>query len=240
MDTLKEMREALQSDLSVGTNSSFFPPDTIDSALNRAYRKTGALFNWPALEDAKSTVTEANENYLDAPNNWKPNSLWRLEIDGKVYGDEPDHMPMSFHDFLDWKDDTANANSTDKKWAVQWLRYFFTPTPTEAGLVVTVWGQKSVSKMTGDDSTTIFSYNMQECNEALILEADAILNRKGNSMNDGQFLSAEAKQILILANDKVRKNQAKSKKTQTQFYTPDFFARNGNGIGSSADKIGRF
>lgn len=240
MDTLKDMREALQSDLSVGTNSSFFPPATIDSAINRAYRKSGALFNWPALEDAKTTVTEANSNYLDAPNNWKPNSIWRLEIDGKVYGDEPDHAPMTFHDFLDWKDDTANANSTDKKWAVQWLRYFFTPTPTEAGLSVSIWGQKSVTKMEEDEDTTIFSYNMSECNEALILEADAILNRKGEDLDAKQFLSNEAKQILILANDKVRKGQAKAKKNNTQFYVPDFFARNGNGIGSSADKIGRF
>lgn len=240
MDNLKEMREALQSDHSVGENSSFFTPDTIDSALNRAYRKVGALFNWPALEDAQKTVTEANENYLDGPSFWNPNSMWRLEINGEVYGDEPDHAPMTFHDFLDWKDDTANANSTDKKWSIQWLRYFFTPTPTVAGLEVCIWGQKNVTKMTADESETIFTGNMPECNEAIVLEADAILNRKGDALNDGQFLSAEAKQILVLANDKVRKAQARSKKNNVQFYTPDFFARNGNGIGSSADKIGRF
>lgn len=240
MDTLIEMREALQSDFSVGENSSFFPPEVIDSALNRAYRKVGALFDWPQLEDAKKTVTEANENYLDAPKTWKANSMWRLEINGVPYGDDPDHAPMSYHDFLDWKSDSNNANSTDKKWAIQWLRYFFTPTPTEAGLVVCIWGQKNVAKMTDDDDITIFSYNSPHCNEAIVLEADAILNRKSNTIDEGRFLSAEAKQILVLENSKLRKLQARSKKTQVQYNTPDFYATNGNGIKSSSDLIGRF
>jgi hypothetical protein len=238
MDTLQDMREAVQSDLNVSTNSSLFPPATIDLALNRAYvNKVAKLFRWPQLEDAKTTTTQANINYYDAPTTWQPNSMWRLTIDGdsNVYGEEPDGSPMSYHDFLDWLADSQNENSTDKKWAVQWLRYFVYPTPTVAGLTISVWGQKNATKMTLDSSTTIFSYNMPECNEAIVLEAEAILKKKGENKDAGMMFSEEAKGILVTAYNKLRQEKAKFEKTQPFLNVPDYFSRS-----NSNSTIGNF
>lgn len=224
MNTLSSMRSALQNDLNVSSNSSLFPTATLTLALNRAYRKAGALVRWPALEDAKKTTTQANQQYYDAPNTWRPESIWRVDVDGDPYGEKPDFSPMDFHDFLDWKDNSDNDNSTAKKWAVQWLRYFLQPTPTVADLVICVWGQLNVTAMEDDDAETIFSYSMVECNEALVLEASAILNRKGEAPDKGEFVSLEAKQILLTSYNRIAKDQSKYAKTQPFLSVPDYYA----------------
>ena len=220
MDTRLEIRSAVQSDLNVGANSSLYPPEKIDSTIQRAYVKTTRLFRWPALEDAKNTSTGENQEYYDAPQDWSPDSIWRVEVDGNLYGELPDGSPMSFADYLIWK--VENPNSTLKKWAVQYKRFFLHPTPTTVGDDnITIYGQKIATPLTVDGDTTIFSYDMPECNEAIALEAVAILKRKGEITGD--MYSAEAKQILVVAYNKIRQEQAKYAKIQPIFEVPDYF-----------------
>lgn len=220
MDTLSEIRSVVQSDLNVGSNSSLFPSTRIDSTIQRAYVKTARLFRWPALEDAKKTSTAINQEYYDSPQNWSPNSIWRLEVDDELYGETPDGSPMNFADYLIWKVD--NPNSTLKKWAVQWKRFFIWPVPTTVGSNnITIYGQKNVTALSADGDTTIFSYDMPECNEAIALEAVAILKKKGEI--SGQMYSEEAKQILIVAYNKLRQEQAKYAKVQPAWDVPDYF-----------------
>ena len=236
MDTFLEMQTALLSDVNASNTSSFYPTATIQLALNRAYRKVGGLFRWPALEDAKVTSTQASQEYYDAPSTWRPDSIWKLQVDDVYYGEDPDFSPMVFQDYLDWKDNDLNEGSTDKKWAVQHLRYFMYPTPTVAGSNnISVWGQKNVVAMTVDGSVTIFSYNSPECNEAIVLEASAILKKKGELDKPGEMLSMEAKQILIVAFNKIRQEQTKYEKTQPLFYVSDMFGR-----AKTSDIIGNF
>lgn len=222
MDTLSELRSVVQSDLNVGSNSSLYPTTRIDSAINRAYVKTSRLFRWPALEDAKTTSTISGQEYYDFPEDWSPDSIWRLAISDEKYGEEPDGSPMRFEDYLIWKAD--NPNSTLKKWSVQWRRFFIYPTPTSNGSNdISIWGQKNVTALSGDSDTTIFSYNMPDCNEAIAMEAEAILKRKGEI--SGDMYSAEAKQILIVAYNRIRGEQGKYEKVQPFFNTPDFFGK---------------
>lgn len=228
MDTLQEMREAVQSDLNVSSNSSLYPPNTIDKALNRAYVKGSRLFRWPALEDAKYTTTQTNINYYDFPDVWTPDSAWMVTLTPSggteaLYGESPDGSPLSFKDFRKYKLDYPN--STEKKWAMQHLRVFITPTPTDATTQLTVWAQKNATLMTvGDDSAeTIFSKSLPECNEALVLEASAILKKKGTDKDGGEMLSAEAKQILAVSFGKIRQEQAKIEKNLPMFDVPDMY-----------------
>ena len=232
LDTLADMRSAAQKDLNASSSSSLFPPATIDEYLNRAYvNKCARLFRWPKLEDAKTTTTQTNIENYDLPNGvnsddpWSLDSAWRLEVDGDYYGEEPDFSPMVFQDYLDWKDSSANANSTLKKWAVHNHQVFIYPTPTSAGLEICMWGQKIAPEMTADDSTTIFSYVMPECNEAVVREAVAMMKAKGEDLKMGQFLSAEAKQILVIASNKLRQEKAKYEKTQPMFNVEDMFGK---------------
>lgn len=222
MDTLLQMRTAVQDDLTVDSGSSFITPTKIDSAINRARRKAYGLFRWPELEDAKKTSTINGRDYYDYPETWQPDSIWKIEIDGVRYGEKPDGSPLVFSDFLNWKED--NPNSTEKKWSSQWRRFFVSPTPsTNGNYNISVWGQEAGENLVNDGDITIFSYSMPECNEAIVLEAVAILRAKGEEENSALFKSTEAKAILAVAWGKIRQNQQKYEKVQPFFEVPDMF-----------------
>ena len=233
LETRAELRSIIQSDLNVSDSSSLFPPATINSAINRGYVKAYRLFRWPGTEDAKATTTQADHDYYDSPSNFVPDSMWRVQVDGVMYGTKPGGRPMSYHDFLQWKID--NPSSTEKRWAKQWNRYFISPTPTASALAIVVWGQENADVLDDDTDVTIFSYNLPECNEAVILEAKAILKNKGASPKDGQFYSAEAKGILAVAYARISQDTAQEEKIQPMLNVPDFF-----GSGSQTQVTGNF
>jgi len=225
MDTLADMRTAVQSDLNVDDTSALYSPTIIDRVINRAYRKAGALFPWPELMDAKKTTSENSNEYYDYPQSWRSNSIWRLVVDGVKFGEVPDGSPITFSDYLNFKEDYPT--STDKKWGNQERRYFLTPVPAD-GVVICIWGLMVTTSLSDDESVTIFSYHMQECNEAVVLESVAILKSKGNKEQTGQFRSDEAKQILAVAWGKIRKEKAKYEKRQPFFNVPNFFGQTSN------------
>ena len=234
MDTLAQLRAAIQDDLTIGDESTLYSPNLIDRAINRAYRKVGGLFPWPELQDALKTSTQINQEYYDYPVTWRSNSVWKLTIDDVRYGEEPDGSPLSFDDYLNWKEDYPD--STDKKWANQWRRFFVWPVPTAAGTNnIHVWGVKVVETLSDDPDTTVFSYSTPEANEAIELEAVAILKSKGDDDKSAQFKSIEAKQILVVAWNKIAKEMAKYEKIAPMLDVPNFF-----GNSSTKDLRGRF
>lgn len=235
MITFSDLVQAVQDDLTVGDESTLYAPALIKRAINRAYRKVAGVFPWPELQDAKKTSTQVNQEYYDYPQNWRSNSIWKLEVDGDRYGEDPDGSPLSFDDYLNWKTDYPD-NTTDKKWANQWRRFFIWPIPTTQGdNNIVVWGVKAVSDLSADADTTIFSYSTPEANEAIELEAGAILKSKGEDDKSAQFKSTEAKQILAVAWSKIAREQAKYEKNQPFFEVNDMF-----GGSNSKDLRGRF
>lgn len=232
MDTLANMRTAVQNDLTVGDESTLYSPTTIDLAINRAYRKAAALFPWGELQDAKTTTAENSNTYYDYPQNWRTRSIWKVVVDGVRYGEEPDGSPLSFDDYLNWKEDYPD--DTSKKWANQERRYFLTPTPTN-GVTICIWGIKNVTALSDAEPTTVFSYSTPEVNEAIVLEAGAILKSKGEQNDSAEFKSLEAKQILSVSWAKIRAENAKYEKNQPFFYVPNFFGKT-----STKDLRGRF
>ena len=156
-------------------------------------------------------------------------------MDGVRYGENPDGSPLVYDDYLNWRED--NPDSTDKKWSNQWRRYFIYPVPTTDGdNNITVWGIRNVDTLVNDGDATIFSYSMPECNEAIILEAVAILKTKGEDAKASQFASAEAKQILVVAWSKIKQEQQKYKQVKPLFFVGDMFA----GRSDAEIKIGNF
>jgi hypothetical protein len=233
METLLDLRTAVQSDLTVGSESSLYSPTTIDLAINRAKRKAEALFPWSETQDAKKTTTVAGEEYYDYPQKWRSNSIWKLKINDERYGEDPDGSPLTFDDYLNWKEDFSDSDI--KKWANQERRFFVSPTPTQTGLVICVWGLMVPDQLVSDGDTTIFSYSMPECNEAIVLEAVSILKSKGSAEKAGEFRSVEAKAILAMAWNRIKMEKAKYEKNQPMFDVPDYF-----GNGSSVDQRGKF
>lgn len=237
MDNLGDIRQAIQDDLTTGDESTLFSPSIIDRAINRSYRKVGGLYRWPHLEDAKITSTQIDTETYDYPDTWRPDSIWRIEIDGEQYGEAPDGSPLAYEDYLTWRTDSANDNSTEKKWANQQMRYFIYPVPTTTGTNnIDVWGFKNITPLENDSDTTIFTSNMPECNEAIQLEALAILRSKGENDKGGEFKSIEAKQILIIAWNKLKQENSKYEKNQPMFEIGDMFSstrtRSRNNIGN--------
>jgi hypothetical protein len=236
MDTFSELVQAVQDDLSIGDESTLYSPTLIKRAINRAYRKAGALFPWTELSDAKKTTTQTGQEYYDLPSTWRSNSIWKVEIDGERYGEEPDGSPLSYDDYLNWKEDYPD--STDKKWASQWRRYFVWPVPTTATAVISIWGFMVTETLVNDGDVTIFSYSGSEGNEAVVLEAVAILKSKGEQEKSGEFRSMEAKQILATMWGKIARENAKYEKDLPMWNVPDYFS--GNGINNGTDMTGRF
>ena len=234
MDLFSDIITGVQDDLTIGDESTLYPLATVKRVINRAYRKAGGLFPWIELQDAKKTSTQTDQEYYDYPSNWRSLSVWKLEVDGDRYGEDPDGSPLSFDDYLNWKEDYPD--STDKKWANQWRRYFINPTPTTNGSNnIVIWGQMVTPTLSADGDTTIFSYSSSEGNEAIVLESVAILKSKGEQEKAGEFRSTEAKQILATLWGKVRQEQAKYEKNM-----PFFNVRNFYGSGSTEDLRGKF
>jgi len=231
MDTFVEIIEAVQDDNTIGDESSLFPLATVKRAINRAYiNKVSPLFRWPQTEDAKVTDSIANLEYYDYPDWWRPNSIWKLVVNGVDYEE-----PLAFKDY-EYEKEHDFPSRKEKIWSNKALRYFITPTPTADGDDnIEIHGQRIPAKLVDDGDCTIFSYNMPELNEAIALEAKAILKAKGEELDPSQFASAEAKQICITAWGKLRQEVAKYEKTLPQFNVPNFFGRNPRG-----ERIGNF
>lgn len=232
MDLFSELQTALLSDLTVDSTSTLFPTETVKLAINRAYRKAGGLYRWPELEDAKKTSTVSGQEYYDYPDTWRPDSMWKLLVDDEDYFD-----PLAFKDYLYEKENNIPSGA-DSLWSTQWRRFFIYPTPTTNGNNnISIWGVKNVTTMTDDSDVTIFSYSLPECNEAIVLEAGAILKAKGEDNRTSEFKSAEAKMILTVAWGKIRQEQAKYERTIPLLDVTDMFGKTQDDI---KNDIGRF
>ena len=223
MDLFSDIIQAVQDDLTIDDNSTLYPPALVKRAINRAKWKAEGLFRWPETEDAKKTSTEANQEYYDYPDRWRPDSIWKIKVDGEDLGD-----PLVFKDYLhETENDFPNGEKTI--WANQWRRFFIrvdgvAPT-TNGNNNICVWGQTALPALSNLNDTTIFSYSLPECNIAIAQEAVAILKTKGEDLKLRDMLSGEAKQLLTIAWGKIRQEQSKHEKTLPFFDVPDLFGR---------------
>lgn len=226
MDTFSAMIDALQSDLTIDDNSTFYNLTAVKLAINRAKRKVEGLFRWPNLEDALKTSTIANKEDYDYPQRWRSDSIWKLWVDSddNDFGD-----PLDFKDYLYEKENDFPAGKS-YIWANHGRRYFIQvneANPTSNGSNnIKIWGIKVTEDLEADDDTTIFSYNMPEVNEAIVMEAGKILKAKGDERNSGEMLSLEAKATIALAWSRLKQDKAKEEKTTPLLDVQDMFSAN--------------
>ena len=231
MDTFDELIQAVQDDLTVGAESSLFDENIIKRAINRAYRKSGGLFRWPETEDSKTTTVQEDTEYIDYPQNWKPNSLWKLMVNGTDYKD-----PLVFKDYL-YEKENDHPDGETNIWSNNWRRYFADPAFNQND-IVKIHGQKVVTALSADGDTTIFSYSMPEGNEAIVLEAKEILKAKGDVSKTEGMISPGALQLLSNAWNKIAAEMRKYEKTMPMLDVVDMFAPTRPGRKDS--NIGRF
>ena len=229
MDTFGELIQAVMDDLSIDTNSPLYPPAVVKRAINRSKRKIEGAFRWPELEDVQKTSTRSGREYYDYPQNWRPDSIWKIWVDSN---NNDFGKPLKFEDYLyecenDFPDGKYNI------WSNQWRRYFIRiekqiPS-TNGNNNIVIFGLRIPDELEEDGDTTIWSYSMPEINEAVVLEAGAILKQKGNKLTDSQFLSTQAQALVIGARKRLREENAKEQKSRPMFDVPDFFRSRNKG-----------
>lgn len=241
MDKLSQMRSAVQSDLTVGAESSLFDPTTIDLAINRAYRKIGSMFKWEETKDAKKTNAIAAQEYYNYPSNWRPMSIFKLTVDGVDYGE-----PLAFKDYQ-YETENDFPSGYQRSWSNWSKRFFIHPIPSVTGdHNISIFGYKFVDLLDSDNDITIFSYSMPEINEAIVLEASAILQQKGDIQQakragvvmGSDLFSQESFSTVIRTWGKISQENQRQQRTTPQFDVPDFYGtgwRSGNGT-----RIGNF
>jgi hypothetical protein len=245
VNTFAEMRTTLQSDLTIDSMSSLFDPNTAGLSIARAYRKIAAMYQWPQTRDSKITSTVAGQEYYDYPTNWRPDSIWKLMVDGVDYGE-----PLAIKDYYSEQQNNYPSGLTIL-WSNENNRFLITngalPPQTNGNNNMVVWGHKVVDPLVNDSDTTIFSFNMPELNEAIILEASAILKQKGEIMqvlrrlyiSGSELLSFQSTSIVNAAWQKVMQQNAKYAKTIPMFQTPNLFP-SGINRNQQAWNIGNF
>ena len=94
----------------------------------------------------------------------------------------------------------------------------------------------NVETLSDDADETIFTGNIPSGNEALVKEAVAILENKGQMPELGSLYSEQAKVMLVVAYDKIRQEQSKYNKAYPFMDVPNFFGPQS----SYEDMTGRF
>ncbi len=237
MNTFLEIIQWVQSQLSVTGTSTQFTLTRIKAEINFAYIWACSKFNWKKLERAKTTSTIAGAFYYDYPPNFRSESIFRLEIDGKPY-DKKD-----YDDFLEYKRNYPTDTST-RIFANHESFVFVFPTPAANGVNnLDMWGyiipnstDARAKLLVADGDKTIFSDSEPEGNLAIAKQALAVLQAKGKDKKTGQIEDAEALgKLASIYNKIVGSRQTEQQLNQPIFDPPDFF-----GNTSPKTKIGNF
>lgn len=129
---LSEFLTELNNRIAAAKVSGFWTDTAKEQWIYEAVVRVCNFRRWKGLELAKSTTTKANQEYYDYPSDFKTNSIYYMEVDGKEYDEKS---------WDDYQEDKA-VKSSAKIFASHDGFYFINPTPTTAGLTIDIWGIK--------------------------------------------------------------------------------------------------
>lgn len=228
METRAEMENELKERLQATANSGMYSASRLTELIQNAYSWATSLFTWSSLVKAMTTSSQEDKYYYDYPEEFKTNSIFRLEIDGDSYDKK------NYEDYLDYK--LNYPTTTEKKIFADHARWFFIfPTsPAYVSNNIDVWGMVEADPLSSSLSTTIFSNNTNLGNEAIVRKgfADGI-RRLDNTLAKAEEDSAIA--LLQKVFEKEQINKQRDKRLQhPKWDVPDFFKS------GSSSPIGRF
>lgn len=220
MTTRSDLESELTSRLQVASNSTLFPSARITSLIKNAYMWATQLFVWHDLVRALKTNTVASAEYYEYPDEFRSESIIRLEIDDVEY------KRKNFEDYLAYK--RANTTTTKKMFASFGRQFFINPTPSSTGTTynMSVWGAIQADELTASSSVPIFSKNKQEGNEAVVKKALSVALFRSSPQVARE---EEAGAILILSKlsmDEQRNTQRNKRLDHPMLNVPDFFGGN--------------
>ena len=217
MRTRADMEAELLARLQVANNSTMFPSARITTLIQNAYIWATTTWVWTDLVNGKYTSTIANSEYYDYPADFRSNTIMRLTVDGVSYDRK------AFEDYLAYKE--RNPSDKYKMFASYGRYYFIHPTPTANGSNnITVWGALMADGLPNANSTTIFTDNKEEGNEALVRKALSVaLTRIDKNLSVAEEQAARD-MFAKLYIDELAATQRDQRIQHPKFLVPDFYA----------------
>jgi hypothetical protein len=217
MTTRADIETEVIARLQVAANSSMYPSARITTIVQNAYIWATQLVVWHDLVRARTTATVAGQEYYDYPDNFRSESIIRLTIDGEEY------KRKNFEDYLAFKKD--NPNSTKKMVASFGRQFFVNPTPTATGSAnMIAWGAIQADPLSSTSTVSMFSYNKEEANEAVIKKSLSVALIRSDP-NLAKSEETEAISILLkLSSDESKNTQRNKRLDHPQLNVPNFFA----------------
>ena len=216
MTTREDLENELIARLEVSDNSSLFPSTRITSLIKDAYIWATQLFYWHDLVRARCTSTSAGYEYYDYPENFRSESIIRMEVDDKEY------LRKNFEDYQAYK--KANPGTNKKMFASFGRQFFINPTPTVTGdNNIVIWGAIQADALESSTSVSIFSYNKEEANEAVIKKAMSVALARSDAAQAKQELGDAVVILTKIAQDESANTQRNARLDHAMFNVPNFF-----------------
>jgi len=216
MDTRAEMETELVAQLQVADNSSLYPSTRITTLIQNAYKWATNLFIWTDLVKAKTANTAVSQRYYDYPEEFRSNTILRLDID-----DDP-YERKNYEDFLDYLEN--NSGTTKKMFANYGRLFFINPVATAVGSNnISAWGATQADDLSASDTETIFTNNNPEGNEAVVQRALGVALKR---IDKGQSIQEITEAIAILQKlnaDEIKATQRDKRIDHPSMNVPNMF-----------------
>ena len=214
MTTREDLEAELLELLLVSDNSTLYPASRLTSLIKNSYMWATQLVIWHDLVRAVYTNTFANTDYYDYPQEFRSESIIRMEINGEKY------VRKNYEDFMDYK----NRNpGTQKKMFASFGRLFFVnPVSVSGGLEMSLWGAVQADALDLPESVPIFSNNKQEGNEGVVRKAfSTAIKRVDPNLSKAE--EGEAIAILLRLSKMEQDNTQRNKRLDhPMLNVPDF------------------
>lgn len=180
--TFSELLTELNNRIAAAKVSGFWTDAMKKEWINQAGQRICDFRRWKVLEQAKYTYTKKGRNYYDYPDEFKADSIYYLEIDGKEY------IKKSWDDFQAY----VAAKSTDRVFTSHNGFYFVNPTPTEDNKEILVYGIKKWVKLVNDNDVPVLP---SEFDEAIIKLALATCLQKEKRYDEAAIERSEVEAV---------------------------------------------
>lgn len=225
MQTRSDLEQELLSQLMAADNSSLYSASRLTSLIKNAYLWATNLFIWNDLVRAKCTSTIAGNDYYDYPEEFRSDTIIRVEIDGEPYDQ------INYEDFLDFRRD--NPNSTEKLFANFGRQLWVFPTPTANGANnMDLWGAIQADPLVNSTDVPIFSGNKESANESVVRKGFSVAIKRSDSTLSQSEEKAAVAELGRLNAIEVKGRQRQKRKNKPMLNVPDFFAQQGSSIGN--------
>ena len=176
--TFLELQTELDNRIAAAKVSGFWSSAMKKQWINTSGERAANYFRWKKLEYALKTVTKADQEYYDYPDEFQEGSIYFMKVNGE------EHIEAEWDDYQEYKEE----ESTDKIFSSHDSFYFINPTPTLADLEIEIHGIRKWVKLVDNADTPI---TPSEMDDAIIKLSLAICLQKERRYSEAAAEIAE-------------------------------------------------